>query len=97
MKSTRKTGRPPSAESIARCADQGKDISSFFTNSGPMRIPADANRRKRGKWRQDILRAFELAASDLGNVSEEGILKTIHEYRLEKEKRFKIGAKRRKV
>ena len=34
MKKAHKHSRPPSAESIARLADQGKDVSRFFTNKG---------------------------------------------------------------
>lgn len=39
MKSTRKKPKPVSAESIARLADRGKDISRFFRNSGKMMPP----------------------------------------------------------
>jgi len=36
MKSTRSSPKPVSAETIARLADQGKDVSRFFTNRGRM-------------------------------------------------------------
>jgi hypothetical protein len=36
MKSTRKTRKPVPAEAIARLADQGRDVSRFFTNAGRM-------------------------------------------------------------
>ncbi|HEY3038197.1 MAG TPA: hypothetical protein VGJ66_05630 [Pyrinomonadaceae bacterium] len=39
MKKTSKTKRPASAESIARLADNGQDISSYFTNKGKMMPP----------------------------------------------------------
>jgi hypothetical protein len=40
MKKTRNPKRkPPTAESIARMADEGKDVSLFFTNSGRMVPP----------------------------------------------------------
>jgi hypothetical protein len=39
MKRTSKTKRPISAESIARLADKGEDISSYFTNKGKMMPP----------------------------------------------------------
>lgn len=39
MKKTNKTKRPASAESIARLADNGRDISSYFTNKGKMMPP----------------------------------------------------------
>jgi hypothetical protein len=35
MKKTRKRSKPLPAESIARLADRGKDLSRFFTNAGP--------------------------------------------------------------
>src|ERR1700686_3487823 len=39
MKNTHRKKKPVSAESIARMADKGKDVSRFFTNSGEMRKP----------------------------------------------------------
>ena len=42
MKRTSKTKRPISAESIARLADKGQDISSYFTNKGKMMPPLDS-------------------------------------------------------
>ena len=39
MKSIRKQKKPMSAETIARLADRGKDISRFFTNTGRMMGP----------------------------------------------------------
>jgi hypothetical protein len=42
MKKTSKSKRPVSAESIARLADNGQDISSHFTNKGKMMPPLDS-------------------------------------------------------
>ena len=39
MKTIYETKRPVSAESIARLADEGRDVSPYFTNSGKM-MPA---------------------------------------------------------
>ena len=39
MQNTRKRGETASAESIARLAEQGKDVSRFFTNHGRMMGP----------------------------------------------------------
>jgi len=39
MKNTPKAKRPASAESIARLADKGKDVSAYFTNKGRMMPP----------------------------------------------------------
>jgi hypothetical protein len=37
--------------------------------------------RKRAGWRKDFLRSVRKAAADLGDISEEKILKTVREYR----------------
>src|SRR5882724_9615020 len=42
MRRTSKTKRTISAESIARLADKGQDISSYFTNEGKMMPPLEA-------------------------------------------------------
>jgi len=41
MKKTSKPKRTASAESIARKADRGENISSYFTNKGKMMPPLD--------------------------------------------------------
>ena len=41
MKRTSKTKRTLSAESIARLADGGTDVSAYFTNKGKMMPPLD--------------------------------------------------------
>jgi hypothetical protein len=41
MKKTSKTTRSASAESIARKADNGEDVLSYFTNKGQMMPPLD--------------------------------------------------------
>ena len=41
MKKTSKTRNTISAESIARLADKGQDVSSYFTNNGKMMPPVD--------------------------------------------------------
>ena len=42
MKKTSKAKQSLSAESIARLADNGEDISSYFTNKGKMMPPLDS-------------------------------------------------------
>ena len=42
MKKTSKMKRPASAESIASLADNGQDISSYFTNRGKMMPPLNS-------------------------------------------------------
>lgn len=39
MKRLRKREKSPSTEAIARLADQGKDVSRYFTNRGKMMQP----------------------------------------------------------
>jgi hypothetical protein len=41
MKRTSKTKRTVSAESLARLADNGADVSAYFTNKGKMMPPLD--------------------------------------------------------
>ena len=70
MKRTSKTKRPVSAESIARLADNGRDISSYFTNKGkmmpPMNLGIDLN--------QNMLEELNEAAKKL-NVSRQTLIK----------------------
>lgn len=42
MKKASKTKRTVSAESIARLAENGKDVSSYFTNKGKMMAPLES-------------------------------------------------------
>src|SRR5215471_10589209 len=37
--------------------------------------------RKRAGWKKDFLQSIQKAAGDLGDISEEKILRTVHEYR----------------
>lgn len=51
MKTTRRSRKLVSADAIARIADQGKDVSRFFTNKGRMmapiqRVNVDARRQR---------------------------------------------------
>ncbi|HEV3308620.1 MAG TPA: hypothetical protein VGZ91_19410 [Candidatus Sulfotelmatobacter sp.] len=43
MNKTRKRSKAVPAETIARLADRGKDISRFFTNAGRMMAPIRGN------------------------------------------------------
>ena len=73
MKSSRKTTKPVSAESIARRADRGEDISGFFTNSGRM-MPAI--QRVDVDFAEPMLRELDTAASEL-NISRQAVIKTL--------------------
>ena len=72
MKKTRKRREPPSAESIARLADQGKDVSRFFTNRGKMVHPIQ---RVNVDLTSQMLAELDQLALDL-NVSRQAVIKT---------------------
>jgi hypothetical protein len=71
MKRTRNVKRVPSAESIARLADQGKDVSRYFTNRGRMMPPIQ---RLKVDFTGDTLQELDRAASEL-NVSRQAVIK----------------------
>ncbi len=65
MKSTRKSGKPVAAETIARMADQGKDVTGFFQGRGRMVQPIQ---RVNVDLTAGMLEELDRAAQDL-NVS----------------------------
>jgi hypothetical protein len=71
MKKTSKTKRSVSAESIARLADNGKDISSYFTNTGKMMPPLDNVGVDLNK---DMIQELNEAAKKL-NISRQTLIK----------------------
>ncbi len=73
MKSTRKRKRPVPAETIARLADKGKDISRFFTNSGHMMGPIP---RVNVDFASPMLDELDNAAKEL-NISRQAVIKTL--------------------
>ncbi|MGC2323855.1 MAG: ribbon-helix-helix protein, CopG family [Terriglobales bacterium] len=73
MKKTRKAGKTASAEAIARLADQGKDISSFFKRRGRMVQPIQ---RVNVDLTAAMLAELDQAAQDL-NVSRQAVIKTL--------------------
>lgn len=73
MKSTRKKPKPVSAESIARLADRGKDVSRFFTNSGKMMPPVQ---RVNVDFTAAMLNELDAAAQEL-NISRQAVIKTL--------------------
>jgi hypothetical protein len=73
MKNTPRKKKPVHAESIARQADSGKDISRFFTNSGHMRKPIQ---RVNVDFTASMLEELESAAKDL-NISRQAVIKTL--------------------
>jgi hypothetical protein len=73
MKRTRKSGKPVSADSIARQADRGKDVSHFFKGQGRMVQPIQ---RVNVDVTAAMLEELDKAAQDL-NVSRQAVIKTL--------------------
>jgi len=73
MKKTRKSGKPISAEGIARLADQGKYVSRFFKGQGRMVQPIQ---RVNVDVTAAMLEELDRAAKDL-NVSRQAVIKTL--------------------
>ena len=71
MKRTRRTKEVPSAEAIARLADQGQDVSRYFTNRGRMIKPIQ---RVNVDFTAEMLQDLDHAASEL-NVSRQAVIK----------------------
>jgi hypothetical protein len=72
MKNTRRK-KTVSAESIARMADRGKDVSRFFSNSGRMMEPIQ---RVNVDFTVAMLEELERAAKEL-NISRQAVIKTL--------------------
>jgi hypothetical protein len=73
MKKTLKLGKPPSADAIARLADQGKDVSRFFKGQGRMVQPIQ---RVNVDLTATMLEELDRAAHEL-NVSRQAVIKTL--------------------
>ena len=71
MKKTPKPRNPISAESIAKRAERGQNVSRYFTNAGRMMPPVQ---RVNVDFAQDMLRELDLAAREL-NVSRQAVIK----------------------
>ncbi len=71
MKRTREAKKAPSAESIARMADRGEDVSGFFTNRGRMIQPIQ---RVNVDFTTSMLQELDQAAAEL-NVSRQAVIK----------------------
>ena len=72
MKSTRRK-QPVEAEGIARLADEGKDVSRFFTNAGRMMSPIQ---RVNVDLASGMLEELDRAAKEL-NISRQAVIKTL--------------------
>jgi len=73
MKSTRRARKPVSADAIARRADQGEDVSRFFTNTGRMMGPIQ---RVNVDLAAGMLEELDRAAKEL-NISRQAVIKTL--------------------
>lgn len=73
MKSIRKPKKPAAAESIARQADEGKDVSRFFTDTGRMMGPIQ---RVNVDFASPMLEELDGAAKEL-NISRQAVIKTL--------------------
>ncbi len=73
MKKTPKTNRPVTAEHIAKMADQGKDVSPFFTRPGKMMPPIH---RVNVDFTLPMLNELDAAAREL-NISRQAVIKTL--------------------
>jgi len=73
MKHTRKTRKPISAETIARLADENRDVSRFFTNRGRMMGPIQ---RVNVDLALGMLEELDRAAKEL-NISRQAVIKTL--------------------
>jgi hypothetical protein len=71
MKKTPRRSTPVSAESIARRADRGEDVSRHFTNKGRMMA---AVQRVNVDFTQEMLKELDVAAREL-NVSRQAVIK----------------------
>jgi hypothetical protein len=63
----------PTAESIARLADRGEDVSRYFTNRGKMMQPIQ---RVNVDLTTSMLQELDRAAAEL-NVSRQAVIKTL--------------------
>jgi hypothetical protein len=84
------------AEAIARLADQGSDVSRFFTNSGRMMTPGPI-RRVNVDLASGMLEELDRAAKEL-NISRQAVIKTLIRQALDRQYRARgvqPAAKRR--
>jgi Ribbon-helix-helix protein, copG family len=73
MKKIRKRRKPVPADAIARLADEGRDVSRFFTNNGRMMGPIQ---RVNVDLASGMLEELDTAAKEL-NVSRQAVIKTL--------------------
>ena len=67
-----KTVDIPTAEEIARMADRGEDVSSYFANRGNMKMPVQ---RVNVDFTVEMLRELDLVAAEV-NFSRQAVIKS---------------------
>ena len=73
MQNTRRRRKPVSAEAIALLAEEGQDVSRFFTNQGRMTGPIQ---RVNVDLASGMLEELDRAAKEL-NISRQAVIKTL--------------------
>ena len=73
MKKTLKSKKVVSADAIAKLAERGKDVSSFFTNKGKMMPPIQ---RVNVDFTLDMLQELDKTAEAL-NISRQAVIKSL--------------------
>ncbi len=95
MRKTRKPAKPVPAERIARLAEQGKDVSRYFTNRGPMMKPVvEPVRRVNVDFTAAMLKELDSAAGHL-NISRQAVIKSLLRQALDQH--YLAGGARRKA
>jgi len=92
MKNILRKKKPASAESIARLADNGKDVSRFFTNSGRMMKPIQ---RVNVDFTAPMLEELERLAKEL-NISRQAVIKTLVRQGLDQRHLARVSRRRLK-
>ena len=94
MENARRRRKPVSAEAIARLADEGRDVSRFFTNKGRMMGPIQ---RVNVDLASGMLEELDRAAKEL-NISRQAVIKTLIRQALDQQylaRRSAVSVKRR--
>ncbi len=68
----KKTAKKPTADEIAEMADDGKDISNYFTNKGKMKQPIQ---RVNVDFTVEMLHELDQVAAEL-NISRQAVIKS---------------------
>lgn len=93
MKNSPKRKKPITAEAIANLAEQGKDVSRYFTNKGRMVAPIQ---RVNVDFTSAMLQELDQRAKEL-NISRQAVIKTMLRQALDEHylatRHFPIGRK----